>query len=347
MQSTPPPSLIPSINATQLVSLCAKSLQRNLTSLARASCHSQTMASHDDIIKAAVRLALQRDQAMQCETSSSSIPQPPCDASHQTPCIKPPKIPRKKRARSGIPDSNWKALQKSLGARTVHPKKRRKREVSEKEKADDGTKLSAFMKRRVTETDEVSKVVALDCEMVGIGPEGREDALARVSVVNYSGDVLYDKFVRVRHEVTDYRTRWSGIRAEDITEGAPNAVELEEAQRAVGELIRGRVIVGHAIGNDLRALRLKHSWRDVRDTAEFYRRLWRRGKGRRSAKGPALRMVVASVLGVDAFQGGEHDSCEDARAALMLYKKNRVRWERELREGSGKGKRKKKGGGEE
>ena len=33
----------------------------------------------------------------------------------------------------------------------------------------------------------VGRYLALDCEMVGVGPEGREDALARVSLVNFDG----------------------------------------------------------------------------------------------------------------------------------------------------------------
>lgn len=300
------------------------------------------MKGQDDVVKAAVRLALQKDRAMESDTPSL-LPKAPSTTPNPTPGTKPASNPKRKRTRSEGIDSNWKALQKTLGVRTSHPKKRRKwkpvkedrcgpAEQKTKKEEEKEIKHSAFMKRRVTVTDEMSKVVALDCEMVGIGPDGREDALARASVVNYSGDVLYDKYVRVQHEVTDYRTQWSGIRAEDIAEGAPNVVELDEAQRAIGELIRGRVLVGHALKNDLRVLRLKHCWRDVRDTSNFYRKLWKREKGRRSAAGPALRVVVASVLGVDTFQGGEHDSCEDARAALMLYKKNRADWEREIRE---------------
>lgn len=33
-------------------------------------------------------------------------------------------------------------------------------------------------------------VVAIDCEMVGTGPEGKDSILARASIVNYFGKVL-------------------------------------------------------------------------------------------------------------------------------------------------------------
>ena len=52
--------------------------------------------------------------------------------------------------------------------------------------------------------------------MVGVGIEGSESSLARVSIVNYSGAVILDVFVRQREKVVDYRTKWSGIRNSDL-----------------------------------------------------------------------------------------------------------------------------------
>jgi RNA exonuclease 4 len=63
--------------------------------------------------------------------------------------------------------------------------------------------------------------IALDCEMVGVGPAGTESTLARVSVVNYFGAVLLDEFVRQKERVTDWRTQWSGIREKDMINGEP------------------------------------------------------------------------------------------------------------------------------
>jgi len=61
--------------------------------------------------------------------------------------------------------------------------------------------------------------IALDCEMVGVGPMGAESTLARISVVNYFGAVLVDEFVRQKERVTDWRTQWSGVRAKDMING--------------------------------------------------------------------------------------------------------------------------------
>ena len=68
--------------------------------------------------------------------------------------------------------------------------------------------------------------VALDCEMVGTGPDGRSSELARCSLVDSKGKVLYDEFVQPKGFVTDFRTRWSGIRKSDISKA--KSVTLEE-----------------------------------------------------------------------------------------------------------------------
>ena len=52
--------------------------------------------------------------------------------------------------------------------------------------------------------------------MVGVGPDGAEDALARVSIVNYYGNVLLDAYVTPNTRVTDWRTKHSGIRPADV-----------------------------------------------------------------------------------------------------------------------------------
>jgi len=52
--------------------------------------------------------------------------------------------------------------------------------------------------------------------MVGVGIEGDESSLARVSIVNYTGAIILDVFVRQRERVVDYRTQWSGVRRTDL-----------------------------------------------------------------------------------------------------------------------------------
>ena len=65
----------------------------------------------------------------------------------------------------------------------------------------------------------VSKYLAMDCEFVGTGPFGEEHMLARVSIVNINGDIIYDTFVAPQERVVDYRTEVSGVRPSKLKYG--------------------------------------------------------------------------------------------------------------------------------
>lgn len=65
----------------------------------------------------------------------------------------------------------------------------------------------------------LTKALAMDCEMVGVGPEGEESVVARVSLVNQHGRCVYDKHVKPTQPVTDYRTAVSGVRPADLAQG--------------------------------------------------------------------------------------------------------------------------------
>ena len=64
-----------------------------------------------------------------------------------------------------------------------------------------------------------TEVVALDCEMVGVVGDknnGEVSALARLTIVNYHGHVLMDKFVCPEKRVVDYRSFVSGVYPENL-----------------------------------------------------------------------------------------------------------------------------------
>lgn len=75
---------------------------------------------------------------------------------------------------------------------------------------------------------EKAKYVGLDCEMVGLGEDGKESALARCCIVDYDGNVLYDRFVRPKGFVTDFRTKYSGIRKQDLR--ADTAIQFADVR---------------------------------------------------------------------------------------------------------------------
>jgi len=185
------------------------------------------------------------------------------------------------------------------------------------------------------------KYLALDCEMVGVGIDGVESSLARVSLVNYYGAVQLDEFVRQRERVVDYRTQWSGVRETDMIKAKP----FEEVQKQVAEMLQGRILVGHAVFNDLKALLLSHPRPQTRDTQ------YHAGKSKLlNTKYPALRNLVKQELGV-TIQGGEHSSVTDARATMGVFRLHRKEWEKGTRpsgdHGSTSKKRKSRSGGSE
>ncbi|CAH8432699.1 unnamed protein product [Schistosoma guineensis] len=78
--------------------------------------------------------------------------------------------------------------------------------------------------------------IALDCEMVGVGPKN-SSALGRISIVDYEGEVLCDVIVKPEGEICDYRTKWSGIREEDMSRAIPYSYVRERVEKIIHALI--------------------------------------------------------------------------------------------------------------
>ncbi|KAK5117358.1 hypothetical protein LTR62_005975 [Meristemomyces frigidus] len=177
-------------------------------------------------------------------------------------------------------------------------------------------------------TNKAGKYIALDCEMVGTGPPPHSDhILARVSLVNYHGDQLYDTYVLPPpgSKIHDYRTHVSGIQPHHLlpTTARPYAVVRAD----VAALLRGRILVGHALKNDLQVLDMvsTHPKRDLRDTSRYPK--YRAVAG---GKTPSLRRLAESQLGIK-IQTGEHSSVEDARVSMELFKREKEGFETEVR----------------
>ncbi|GAB2284449.1 hypothetical protein Dimus_018900 [Dionaea muscipula] len=176
----------------------------------------------------------------------------------------------------------------------------------------------------------LTRELAMDCEMVGVSSDGSKSALGRVTLVNKWGNVVYDEFVRPVERVVDFRSEISGIRPRNLYK----AKDFQVAQKKVAELITGRILVGHALRNDLRALLLSHPKKDMRDTSEYPPFL-------KEKRRKALRHIASEFLGVQ-IQKGEHCPIEDARAAMMLYQKHKREWEKSAKDVSRLKKKQKK-----
>ena len=187
------------------------------------------------------------------------------------------------------------------------------------------TSTDSLVNQGLHPTHKPGKFLAIDCEMVGTGPLD-DNVLARVSIVNFHGEQIYDSFVQPVPgvEVTDYRTFVSGIRPHHLKPDI--ARPFSEVQKEVAALLEGKILIGHALKNDLDVLLLSHPKRDIRDTA-------RHATFRKMSMGraPALRKLAKEFLGMD-IQGGEHSSVEDARATMMLFKLEKEAFEKEVKQ---------------
>lgn len=153
--------------------------------------------------------------------------------------------------------------------------------------------------------------IAIDCEMVEATQDRRRfSVLARVSVVNSDCQPLLDTYVNPMYYVSDYRTPYSGILPEHL-EDAPI---YDDVRNCVVSLVEGRTLIGHDLKQDLAVLGIKNlPGVKMRDTSRCYNSYFKRNEK------PSLKRLSLAVLG-QTIQRGAHDSMEDAKAAMQLYK---------------------------
>ena len=179
--------------------------------------------------------------------------------------------------------------------------------------------------RATTESSNVTRAVAIDCEMVGVGYFGRDSIVARVSIVDQNLRCIYDKHVLPTKPVTDYRTEVSGVRPQHL-KVENGAIPFKTMQEEVSAIIKDRVLVGHSIHHDFDVLALRHPKRMVRDTQKtpvFRRKVPSIGTL------CSLKKLAKLFLGID-IQSGEHDSVQDARVTMRLYTLLKKEWEADL-----------------
>ena len=186
--------------------------------------------------------------------------------------------------------------------------------------------------------------MSIDCEMVGVGEGGYRSALARVVMINWSGAVVMDAYVRPSEPVTDYRTFVSGIHPQDLEQDG--VMDLETCRAKVWDLLKGKILVGHGLENDLEALGITHHWFLTRDTSKWEPFMKMRPFHPQPAahhlyhhqtiSEPSQQVLCPRKLKelcqeklnrkIQVF-GQAHDPLEDAMAALDLYKLVRNKWE--------------------
>jgi len=168
-----------------------------------------------------------------------------------------------------------------------------------------------------------AQFLALDCEMVGVGPLGQKSSVACVTVLDWHGGLLFNSHIKQTEPVTDYRTFVSGITEKNLETAT---MTLEKCREIISQLIYNRILVGHALENDLALLDIAHPWWMTRDSATYEPFMRTRHDGflwPRKLKELAIEKLKKEIQ----IAGRPHSSYEDALAALDLYKSVRVEWE--------------------
>jgi PAB-dependent poly(A)-specific ribonuclease subunit 2 len=180
-----------------------------------------------------------------------------------------------------------------------------------------------------------AEFIALQREEIEIKPDGTRETvrpsrlgLARVSVLrgigHSEGVPFIDDYIVTKEPVVDYLTAYSGIRAGDLEPSHSRRhclIPLKVAYKKLWILLNlGCVFIGHGLPKDFRTINIHVPKDQVIDTVDlFYIKARQRKISLRFLAWYLLRQdIQTNETGED---GGGHDSIEDARTALSLWRK--------------------------
>ncbi|KAF9583086.1 poly(A)-specific ribonuclease [Lunasporangiospora selenospora] len=173
-----------------------------------------------------------------------------------------------------------------------------------------------------------TEFVALSREETEIRSDGTKSllrpsrmSLARVSVLRGDDGPLesvpfIDDYIATSEPVVDYLTEFSGIQPGDLdpNQSKHTLVPLKVAYKRLRVLVdMGCIFVGHGLRQDFRIINILVPPEQVKDTVDIFHIKNRQRK-------ISLRFLVWYLLHQD-IQSETHNSIEDARTALALYKK--------------------------
>jgi len=172
-----------------------------------------------------------------------------------------------------------------------------------------------------------AEFVALQREEIEIKADGTRETirpsrlgLARVSVLRGSGhdaDLPFiDDYIAITEPIVDYLTQHSGISPGDLdrTMSRHNLIGLKVAYKKLWLLLNlGCIFVGHGLIKDFRTINIHVPKAQVVDTVELFHIAALKRK-------LSLRFLAWLLLKED-IQTDMHDSIEDARTALKLWRK--------------------------
>ncbi|KZT57809.1 hypothetical protein CALCODRAFT_433535 [Calocera cornea HHB12733] len=157
-----------------------------------------------------------------------------------------------------------------------------------------------------------------------IGHGGTIPQLARVTLVDYHGQIIYDLWIRPQSPITGpvRNQTFPNEGAERMCMLYPSLSSFEEVQALIGEVLEDRIIVGHSLWESLSILGLSHPAALTRDV-ELY---WPFRNRLNLQTHVRLQTLIWHFMRRH-IQRNRMDSLENARAQIDLYRSVEREWE--------------------